>query len=77
MEKKVYNCPKCGKEMKTGKASVHGTVLGFFLVGSSHQNLYFYDNDRKKRNDKSMIIYSNSEKSAQRCTDCEFVLITG
>lgn len=65
------NCPICGSIMKKGLAEIHGTTLGFLLVGFSYENLYF----RAENEDEIRILESGCSTQSLRCENCEIVIL--
>jgi hypothetical protein len=64
-------CPYCGSTMKTGSAEIHGTVMGFLLMGASYENLYFKPDGEKE----IKILDSRSSTSASWCENCEVLFL--
>lgn len=64
-------CPKCKNELIQGKASVHGTPIGFLCVGFSWQHLWFSSSQTKE----DVIIESGDETDAYRCNACGLVIV--
>ncbi len=64
-------CPYCGKSLLKGRAEIHGTTLGFFLVGFSYQNLYF----KSQRDKEIKVLNSGSSTPALRCENCEVIIL--
>ncbi len=67
-------CPYCGGEMVPGTALVRGTLLGFLVVGLSHQHLWFRQLDG---GGDEKVIHSRGQKAGHRCTECRAVIIQG
>jgi hypothetical protein len=67
-------CPYCDGEMVPGTASVKGTLLGFLVVGLSHQHLWFR---RLDGGADELIIRSRANKAGHQCTQCRAVIIQG
>lgn len=71
-------CPRCGKAMDRGTATVRGTILGFALVGWSYQNLYFEGSARGRVIPRSLaegsgrrvVLPSGESTGAFRCGYC-------
>ena len=64
-------CPYCGSTMKAGSAELHGTVMGFLLMGASYENLYFKADGEKE----IKILDSRSSTSASWCESCEVLFL--
>ena len=64
-------CPYCGSTMKSGSAEIHGTVMGFLLMGASYENLYFKPDGEKE----IKILDSRSSTSASWCENCEVLFL--
>src|SRR5436309_1973986 len=41
----TMHCPRCNSGMIEGDAELHGTFLGFLVVGWSYQKLFFHSKD--------------------------------
>ena len=67
-------CPYCGGEMVPGTALVKGTLLGFLVVGLSHQHLWFRQLDG---GGDEKILRSTGKKAGHQCTQCGAVIIQG
>ena len=67
-------CPNCNMEMEPGQAQVKGTLLGFLIIGFSHQNLYFRSAEGGV-NEK--IIRSGGKRSGYYCRQCQGLFIEG
>ena len=78
-------CPSCSSEMDRGKAYVRGTVLGFLVVGLSHQHCWF---EADAKGGKKIIVRSGSglftradaeasNPTAFRCGSCATTVILG
>ena len=57
--------------MKSGSAEIHGTVMGFLLMGASYENLYFKPDGEKE----IKILDSRSSTSASWCENCEVLFL--
>ena len=66
-------CPSCQSKMKRGQVSVHGTALGFVVVGFSHQHCWFEEFERDA--EEQVIVESNGRRGAYRCPKCKTVVI--
>ena len=64
-------CYDCNGILKKGKASIHGTIGGFLIIGLSHENLYFKSDDEKE----IKILGSGGTTPALRCEDCGIVIL--
>jgi predicted nucleic-acid-binding Zn-ribbon protein len=64
-------CPKCQEEMIKDEASIQGTLPGSFLVGLSHQHLWF----KGPKGEKILSVESNGTVTAFRCDQCRYVLV--
>ncbi len=67
----ILKCPYCDGNLKSGQASIHGTVGGLFLIGLSYQNLYFKPESGKEIN----VLGSNSSTPSMRCEKCGVVIL--
>jgi hypothetical protein len=64
-------CPYCGSLMKSGRAEIHGTTLGFLVAGFSYENLYFKTEDEKE----IRILESQNSTPSLRCPNCEILIL--
>lgn len=64
-------CPYCNGILKSGEATIHGTVTGFLYVGFSHQNLYF----KSESGEEIEILGSREYTPAMRCEECGVVTL--
>ena len=64
-------CPYCDSDLKSGQATIHGTVVGFLVFGFSHQNLYF----KTDTGEEIKILGSNKSTPAMRCENCGIVTL--
>lgn len=65
-------CPLCSTALELGQAKVHGTLLGFLLVGLSYQHCWFASSrDGKER----IVVPSGGSRPSCRCPPCGFVAI--
>lgn len=68
------NCPACGKEMTRGAAQIRGTLAAFFVVGISHEHLFFRGPDPDQKD--VPLLKSRQWVDASRCADCGLLLLT-
>lgn len=64
-------CPYCDSDLKSGQATIHGTVVGFLVFGFSHQNLYF----KTDTGEEIKILGSGKSTPAMRCENCGIVTL--
>ena len=64
-------CPYCNETLKSGEASIHGTMTGFLFVGFSYQNLYFQPESGKEIE----VLGSRESTPAMRCEACGVVTL--
>jgi hypothetical protein len=67
-------CPFCGATMQVGVASIHGTLLGFLVIGFSHQSLWFRPDGARKEVE---ALVPRVDCPAQSCGRCGAVLLGG
>ena len=65
------NCPYCNSLLTKGNLNIHGTLLGFALVGRSYQNLYFQTESKPEQ----FILGSNKSMPALQCESCGVMII--
>ena len=65
-------CPNCNVEMEPGQAQVKGSLLGFLIIGFSHQNLYFKSSDGST---KEVVIPSGGKRSGHYCRLCDALFV--
>ncbi len=65
-----YN-PYCDGLLESGEAKIHGTMVGFLLVGLSYQNLYFKSESGKE----TAILASHESTPAMKCNTCGVVTL--
>ncbi|KKQ61582.1 MAG: hypothetical protein US81_C0005G0002 [Parcubacteria group bacterium GW2011_GWE2_38_18] len=73
---KLINCPYCGSKMKSGSLEIHGSWLGFLLVGLSYQNLFYKPFDEKFQeysSDEETVIKESEILKAMKCTKCKAI----
>ncbi|MCD4694036.1 hypothetical protein K8R62_01630 [bacterium] len=72
-KKKKMNCPYCDGETEEGKLEIHGSWIGWLLVGFSYQNL-FYNSFNKKyqeyNTDDEKVIKESETLKAKKCKEC-------
>ncbi|GMU22990.1 MAG: hypothetical protein AMXMBFR13_30740 [Phycisphaerae bacterium] len=68
-------CPRCDEAMERGSAFIEGTLLGFLLIGFSHQHLWFQGED-ETRWSRHRIMPSGGTCTAFRFAACKAVLVT-
>jgi hypothetical protein len=61
--------------MERGTTFIEGTLLGFLLIGFSHQHLWFQRED-ESRWSRHKIVPSGGLCTAFRCPACKAVLVT-
>lgn len=78
----AMNCPRCSQPLQRGTATVSGTVLGFLLVGFSHQHLFFKPSTGPRGKPVSLgadpgrvILPSGGQAAAARCAACGVTVI--
>ncbi len=67
----ILKCPYCNGTLKSGEATIHGTVTGFLFVGFSHQNLYF----KPESGEEIEVLGSRESTPAMRCEECGVVTL--
>lgn len=68
------NCPRCSAEMTEGDVELHGTALGFLIVGWSYQKLFFHAKDSPRKREASAL-QTGERAVAWRCNTCAGVFI--
>ncbi len=68
------DCSRCGEPMEPGRVEVHGTARGFLFAGFSLQDLYWYDQGRR-RESKQMVVGSGTGRPAFACKSCGLLTI--
>jgi len=68
------NCPRCKKEMIEGDAELHGTFVGYLLVGWSYQKLFFHAKGAHRTRETSAL-QTGERAVAWRCESCAGVFI--
>lgn len=78
----AMRCPRCADRLQAGTATVRGTVLGFLLVGFSHQHLFFKASEATRRKQMSLaddfgrvVLPSGERTAAARCPTCGLTVI--
>jgi hypothetical protein len=66
----LLTCPVCAGVMHPGIVSVHGTLIGFMVVGMSHEHCWF---EPKGDIEEHIVIPSGCAKDGWRCLRCGFV----
>lgn len=64
-------CSYCDGIIESGEAKIHGTTVGFLLVGLSYQNLYFKSESGKE----TAILASHESTPAMKCNKCGVVTL--
>ena len=64
-------CPYCDGTLESGEAKIHGTMVGFLLVGLSYQNLYF----KSESGNETSILASHESTPAMKCNTCGVVTL--
>lgn len=65
----MEKCPLCQSELEQGFVSVHGTLLGYLLVGMSYQHCWFKGDE----SGDEVVLKSRERRQAFKCQACGFV----
>jgi hypothetical protein len=66
----LAHCPLCGMAMEAGKVVVHGTLLGFLIIGFSYQHCWFQPADGSS---EQIVVPNGGKPEACCCKGCGFV----
>lgn len=64
------HCPKCMIPMDEGAAVLHGTTIGFFVIGFSWMKLFFRPPGARYWKNDLEIMNPDQRKAAHRCGRC-------
>ncbi len=64
-------CPYCDGILESGEAKIHGSMVGFLLVGLSYQNLYF----KSESGNETAVLASHESTPAMKCNTCGVVTL--
>lgn len=67
----MEKCPLCQSEIEQGVVSVHGTFLGYLLVGMSYQHCWFKGDE----SNEEVVLRSKERRPGFEWRACGFVTI--
>ena len=73
-ERTLGHCPVCEGELEHGTVRVHGTPLGFLLVGLSYQRCWFRSDET---GEEDLAVHWRKSHAACRCRDCGMLMVAG
>lgn len=67
-------CRRCGGRLQRGRVQIHGTLVGFLLIGLSYTHLFF--TPASDPEGETVVLPWKARQIAYRCLGCGALAVT-